>query len=108
MNEEKDNIYQCFYENLASSYEKMLHSIIKTYKKLEKESTIIFIIAIASLLLNIVFLAGICGLSTTNDKLNKKLIKEHKKNVKLKSENDALWDNYYMNVNNYEGYEYYE
>lgn len=28
--------------------------------------------------------------------------------VKLRAENDALWDNYYMNATNYEGYEYYE
>ena len=27
---------------------------------------------------------------------------------KLNAENQALWDNYYMNVTNYEGYEYYE
>lgn len=27
---------------------------------------------------------------------------------KLNAENEALWDNYYMNVSNYEGYEYYE
>lgn len=29
-------------------------------------------------------------------------------NAKLKAENDSLWDNYYMNVTNQEGYEYYE
>lgn len=29
-------------------------------------------------------------------------------NAKLKEENDSLWDNYYMNVTNQEGYEYYE
>ena len=29
-------------------------------------------------------------------------------NVKLKEENNSLWDNYYMNVTNQEGYEYYE
>ncbi len=29
-------------------------------------------------------------------------------NNRLKAENEALWDNYYMNVSNYEGYEYYE
>ncbi len=28
--------------------------------------------------------------------------------IKLRNENEALWDNYYMNVTNYEGYEYYE
>lgn len=27
--------------------------------------------------------------------------------IKCKEENDALWDNYYMNVSNYDG-EYYE
>lgn len=27
---------------------------------------------------------------------------------KLNAENEALWDNYYMNASNYEGYEYYE
>lgn len=29
-------------------------------------------------------------------------------NTKLKAENESLWDNYYMNVTNQEGYEYYE
>lgn len=29
-------------------------------------------------------------------------------NTKLKEENNSLWDNYYMNVTNQEGYEYYE
>ena len=29
-------------------------------------------------------------------------------NAKLKAENEHLWDNYYMNVTNQEGYEYYE
>lgn len=29
-------------------------------------------------------------------------------NAKLKAENESLWDNYYMNVTNQEGYEYYE
>lgn len=28
--------------------------------------------------------------------------------IKLRIENEALWDNYYMNVSNYEEYEYYE
>jgi cell division protein FtsL len=28
--------------------------------------------------------------------------------IKLRIENEALWDNYYMNASNYEGYEYYE
>ena len=28
--------------------------------------------------------------------------------IKLRIKNEALWDNYYMNVSNYEGYEYYE
>lgn len=27
---------------------------------------------------------------------------------KLRAENEALWNNYYMNITNYEGYEYYE
>lgn len=30
------------------------------------------------------------------------------KNIKLDEENQSLWDNYYMNVSNQEGYEYYE
>ena len=34
--------------------------------------------------------------------------KVRKENTKLTKENEALWDNYYMNVSNYEGYEYYE
>lgn len=28
--------------------------------------------------------------------------------MKLEAENKSLWDNYYMNVTNQEGYEYYE
>ena len=28
--------------------------------------------------------------------------------IRCKEENDYLWSNYYMNVSNYEGYEYYE
>lgn len=30
------------------------------------------------------------------------------KNMVLEAENKSLWDNYYMNVTNQEGYEYYE
>lgn len=29
-------------------------------------------------------------------------------NNRLKAENESLWNNYYMNVTNQEGYEYYE
>jgi len=36
-------------------------------------------------------------------------IKKYKEEIKkLKVENKSLWNNYYMNVSNYEGYEYYE
>lgn len=28
--------------------------------------------------------------------------------IKLRAENESLWDNYYMNISNYEDYEYYE
>lgn len=32
----------------------------------------------------------------------------YEENLKLEEENMACWNNYYMNVSNYEGYEYYE
>lgn len=38
------------------------------------------------------------------EKLDKALIEIDR----LEAENDSLWSNYYMNVSNYEGYEYYE
>jgi cell division protein FtsB len=40
--------------------------------------------------------------------LNNKIDQIAVENIKLKEENNALWDNYYMNVSNNEGYEYYE
>lgn len=43
------------------------------------------------------------------DDLEIKLKDEQVKNVKLQLENDALWNNYYLNVSDYNGeYEYYE
>lgn len=42
------------------------------------------------------------------DKLTELLNKATSENVRLKAENESLWDNYYMNVTNQEGYEYYE
>lgn len=42
------------------------------------------------------------------DDLTGQLNKVAIENTKLKAENDSLWDNYYMNVTNQEGYEYYE
>lgn len=42
------------------------------------------------------------------DELTKLLNKVATENAKLKAENESLWDNYYMNVTNQEGYEYYE
>ena len=46
-----------FYENLSLNYKKMLHSVVRSYKKLEKENLLISIIMMCSLLLNTVFLA---------------------------------------------------
>jgi len=40
--------------------------------------------------------------------LNKKLDNALIEIDRLEAENESLWDNYYMNVTNYEGYEYYE
>ena len=42
------------------------------------------------------------------DKLTELLNKATSENVRLKAENESLWDNYYMNITNQEGYEYYE
>lgn len=42
------------------------------------------------------------------DDLTGQLNKVAIENAKLKEENNSLWDNYYMNVTNKEGYEYYE
>lgn len=94
-----------FYENLVECYKKTQHSIINSYKKLEKENKIIFIVAIVSLFLNIVFLANCFNLMTKIDKLNKDLIKEHDKNVELKGQNEDLWETYYSGVSEYKYYE---
>ena len=55
------------------------------------------------------------GLAVDNYRLRNKLDDAEKKIqeqvaelIKVKQENDVLWDNYYMNIGNYEGYEYYE
>ena len=42
------------------------------------------------------------------DEITNLLNKVAIENAKLKEENNSLWDNYYMNVTNQEGYEYYE
>lgn len=61
------------------------------------------------------------GLGYECEQLNKKIIEQNNiiesqralineladKNIKLEEENMALWNNYYMNVSNYDG-EYYE
>lgn len=42
-----------------------------------------------------------------NEELNDRVDQQAKEIIKLTEENSSLWDNYYMNVSNYEG-EYYE
>lgn len=42
------------------------------------------------------------------DKKQQLITNQAQEIIKLRAENEALWDNYYMNVTNYEGYEYYE
>ena len=42
------------------------------------------------------------------EKLKIQLDKVATENNRLRAENESLWDNYYMNVTNQEGYEYYE
>ena len=42
------------------------------------------------------------------DDAEKKIQEQVAELIKVKQENDVLWDNYYMNIGNYEGYEYYE
>ena len=41
-------------------------------------------------------------------KLEEKVLDIAREKLKLENENQYLWSNYYMNVSNYEGYEYYE
>lgn len=41
-------------------------------------------------------------------KLDQKVLETAREKLKVENENQYLWDNYYMNVSNYEGYEYYE
>lgn len=70
--------------------------------------TIISIATISVLICNIILTKELIN---TKNKLNDKenIIKElANENIKLKYENESLWDNYYMNATNYEGYEYYE
>lgn len=69
---------------------------------------IISIATISVLICNIILTKELIN---TKNKLNDKenIIKElANENIKLKYENESLWDNYYMNATNYEGYEYYE
>ena len=40
--------------------------------------------------------------------LEAKVLEIAKEKTKVEAENQYLWSNYYMNVSNYEGYEYYE
>lgn len=60
----------------------------------------------------IIILGMSIWINDLNNKCNEletQLKNEQIKNVKLHQENDALWDNYYMNVSDYnEEYEYYE
>lgn len=60
----------------------------------------------------IIILGMSIWINDLNNKCNEletQLKNEQIKNVKLHQENDALWDNYYMNVSDYNGeYEYYE
>lgn len=94
-----------FYKNLASSYQKTVHGMVGSYKRLEKQNKIIFIIILASLVLNIVFINKCFKLTIQNDKLNKKIKKEHDTNVYLKTQNENLWDTYYSGVSEYKYYE---
>lgn len=41
------------------------------------------------------------------EELNERVDQLATENIKLKEENNSLWDNYYMNASNYDG-EYYE
>lgn len=57
MNDEEIN--QTFYEQLVSNYKKMLHSMIESNKKLEKENYKLGVICTISLLINIIFVLTI-------------------------------------------------
>lgn len=71
-------------------------------KKVAKIIAIIgVVLVISGLIIEIIILNN--KLKDTKDTLNAQL----SENIKLKSENEALWDNYYMNVSEYGG-EYYE
>lgn len=71
-------------------------------KKVAKIIAIIgVVLVISGLIIEIIILNN--KLKDTKDTLNAQL----SENIKLKSENEALWDNYYMNVSEYGG-DYYE
>ena len=70
---------------------------------------------IALIIANIGVLLIVIGLGIQLIQYQKEIddLKERLNNVAIenaivKAENEALWDNYYMNVTNQEGYEYYE
>lgn len=67
-------------------------------KKVAKIIAIIgVVLVISGLIIEIIILNN--KLKDTKDTLNAQL----SENIKLKSENEALWDNYYMNVSEYGG-----
>jgi len=66
------------------------------------------IIALIGLLLIISgLIVEIVVLNNKNKELDTQLEKQITENIKLRYENEALWDNYYMNTSEYGG-EYYE
>lgn len=54
------------------------------------------------------FIFIITGLIIKCKNLNDEIKNLNNKIDQIAVENNALWDNYYMNVSNNEGYEYYE
>lgn len=48
------------------------------------------------------------GMTIQAEDYQEQIKEQQEEIIKLQKENEALWDNYYMNVTNKEGYEYYE
>ena len=70
-----------------------------------KKVNILFIIAILFILLGTAL--QIDRLIKENEKQQKIIDNQAERLIKCESENESLWDNYYMNASEYEG-EYYE
>ena len=71
-----------------------------------KVAKILTIVGILMIMLGMTF--QVIDYQKQIEKLKIQLDKVATENNRLRAENESLWDNYYMNVTNQEGYEYYE